>query len=812
MAHDPLKTPWVQCGLAVLLFMAGASLAVASKPLVPNLTKGAKTDGKHDWNLGPTGARGWIWGWKLETTDSRQILITSVAPGSPAHGVLQRDDVILGVGGKPFSRDARRSFGEAITEAETTAADGRLVLLRWRSGKTESVSVKLPALGSYHDGSPWNCEKSARIVDAGCAHIAANLKGGIDGKINALALLATGDDNYAQLVRDYVRELAPKDLDLNLAPTSSMASWHWGYTNLLLTEYFLATGDQEVLPAIREYTLKIAQGQSGVGTWGHAMAWPQWNDDRMHGRLGGYGALNQVGLVCQLSLVLGVKCGVDDPVVHESVKRGNAFFGFYIGKGAIPYGDHRPDWDSHDDNGKNSIAAVLFDAQDHSAGARFFSRMTVASYGERERGHTGNYFSYLWGGPGAMRAGAEAAARYLKEQRWFFDLNRSHDGRFRYQGGAASEGAEHKYGNWDCTGAFLLSYLLPEGRLFMTGKGTKASRALRDQELGNTIAAGQAFDSWEKGLRPYRDFSTTRLLQALKSWSPAVRSRAAKVLAERKDVPLNTLIDRLDDGDLNTRYGACQAIASLGERGFSAVNPLRALLWSDDLWLRIQASHVLSAIGEPAMEAVPDLLKLATSSNDEDPREMTQRYLAFCLFYRGGSLKMKGLLAGSVKGVELGDLRPAVERILRNPDSRARGAVGSLYQHLSYEEVKPLLPAVHKAIVEPAPSGVMFASSIRMQGLELLAKHRIREGMSLSLEVIDINSWGKAERITRCIKILGMYGGAAKPMLPQLREVEKQLRAHREAKRLAKHIEELGKLIADIEKAPMGEPMRSLKD
>ena len=131
MAHDPLKTPWVQCGLAVLLFMAGASLAVASKPLVPNLTKGAKADGKHDWNLGPTGARGWIWGWKLETTDSRQILITSVAPGSPAHGVLQRDDVILGVGGKPFSRDARRSFGEAITEAETTAAAGRLVLLRW---------------------------------------------------------------------------------------------------------------------------------------------------------------------------------------------------------------------------------------------------------------------------------------------------------------------------------------------------------------------------------------------------------------------------------------------------------------------------------------------------------------------------------------------------------------------------------------------------------------------------------------------------------------------------------------------------------
>jgi len=33
------------------------------------LTQGDRPDGTHDWNLGPTGARGWIWGWKLETTD-----------------------------------------------------------------------------------------------------------------------------------------------------------------------------------------------------------------------------------------------------------------------------------------------------------------------------------------------------------------------------------------------------------------------------------------------------------------------------------------------------------------------------------------------------------------------------------------------------------------------------------------------------------------------------------------------------------------------------------------------------------------------
>ena len=356
-------------------------------------------------------------------------------------------------------------------------------VLRWREGKTDSVTIQLRILGSYHDRSPWDCEKSAKIIDAGCAHIVNNLKEGIDGKVNVLALLASGNEEYMPIVRDYARRLGPTDLRLDMSPASGMASWHWGYTNLLLTEYFLATGDREVLPAIREYTVRLAQGQSGVGTWGHTMAWPQWNDGKTHGRLGGYGALNQAGLVCHLSLVLGKKCGVEHPVVDQAIERGNAFFGFYIGKGSIPYGDHPPNASFHDDNGKNSIAALLFDLQDHEAGARFFSRMTVASYGERERGHTGNYFSYLWGALGAMRAGPEAVSSYLKEQRWFFDLNRGHDGKFPYQGGAGSSGAEHKYSRWDCTGAFLLSYLLPEGRLHMTGRGVKPGNVLSGVEL-----------------------------------------------------------------------------------------------------------------------------------------------------------------------------------------------------------------------------------------------------------------------------------------------------------------------------------------
>ena len=807
-----MQNPCLQILIGLFLTAGGSLWAASPRPEVPDLTEGGRSDAKHDWNLGPTGARGWIWGWNLETTDSRQILITSVAAGSPADGILQEGDVILGVDGEQFSGDARKSFGAAVGAAETVQQGGKLSVLRWREGKTDSVTIQLRILGSYHDRSPWDCEKSAKIIEAGCAHIVNNLKEGIDGKVNVLALLASGNEEYMPIVRDYARRLGPTDLRLDMSPASGMASWHWGYTNLLLTEYFLATGDREVLPAIREYTVRLAQGQSGVGTWGHTMAWPQWNDGKTHGRLGGYGALNQAGLVCHLSLVLGKKCGVEDPVVDQAIERGNAFFGFYIGKGSIPYGDHPPNASFHDDNGKNSIAALLFDLQDHGAGARFFSRMTVASYGERERGHTGNYFSYLWGALGAMRAGPEAVSSYLKEQRWFFDLNRGHDGKFPYQGGAGSSGAEHKYSRWDCTGAFLLSYLLPEGRLHMTGRGVKPGNVLSGVELRETLAAGRGFSSWDSGCAPYQSLSSAELLRALESWSPAVRKRAAKILAEHEDLPVEVLIDRLDAVGFEMRYGACQALIALGKKGAAAVDELRELLWSDDLWLRVQAAQALTAIGAPVMEVVPDFLKLIERNDETDPAEMTQRYLAFCLFCRGGVLGIEGLLARSVEGADLGDLRPAVERLLQNPDARARGVVGSLYEQLSFEEVQPFLPAVHRAIVEPAPSGVMFADGIRLRGLELLANHRVAEGMSLCLESMDLDRWGKRHRVMRCLRILRKYGGAAKPLLPRLREVETRLREHQERKMLAPHVREIGELISYIEGAPVGEALHFLKD
>jgi len=93
--------------LALLVLPAGASPSRTTGP-VPDLRKTIDFERKGEFNLGPTGALGWIFtGRNFMTDRARQILVTKVEPGSPAEGVLKPGDVILGTYGKPFDEDAR---------------------------------------------------------------------------------------------------------------------------------------------------------------------------------------------------------------------------------------------------------------------------------------------------------------------------------------------------------------------------------------------------------------------------------------------------------------------------------------------------------------------------------------------------------------------------------------------------------------------------------------------------------------------------------------------------------------------------------
>ena len=757
-ARRILSIVFVACQISLLMAANVVAQHGKKSAPMPDFLKGEKIPAgyDHDWNLGPTGARGWIYCDGFETTEARQILVTQVDGGSPAAKVLKKNDVILGVDGSKFSYDPRTEFGKAITEAE--AKNGKLELQVWRGGRTTNKTVKLKVMKSYSDTAPFDCPKSKRIFEQGCEALAKQMatrpdRNGIVRALNTLALLSSGQKKYLPIIKRQV-EWASKYSDVE---GKSLNCWYYGPINLLLAEYTLATGDKTYLPDMRRISLEIAAGQSKVGSWGHRFSNP-------NGRLKGYGMMNAPGLPIMMSLVLAKKAGVDDPEVAASIELSTRLMRFYAGKGCVPYGDHEPWMKSHDDNGKNGIAALLFNSMGEKGPAEYFSKMSVCSYGgERDQGHTGNFFNVCWAMPAVALSGPNASGAWMEEFGWYYDLARRWDGTFLHQGQAIARSDRFK--KWNSTGAMLLAYGQPLKTLYVTGKESAVVPAVSKQEAVSLIEDGKGYSRAHLS-EIYSDKSDKELIKALSNWSPIVRERAAEQLKKRKGNFMPQLA-KLIKGDLYSKLGACQALAKMKNKAKTAVPALRKLLKADDLWLRINAAQALAGAGPSGRVAIPDLLAmLAEPASTEDPRAMQQRYLCFVLFDRG-----TGMLRRSLAGVDKDELYEGVRAGLQNEGGRARSMLASVYKQLSYEEIEPLLPAIYRATVEPAPSGIMFADGVRMSGLELLAKHKIKEGIPLSIDLIEPDRWGWGKRVTPCLNALESYGGAAKSELSKLEPV-----------------------------------------
>ncbi len=221
-------------GAACFGFVSSAAAAHGDNALaIPDFTKGdaIPASARHDWNLGPTGLRGWMFCDRLVTTDARQIAITAVG------------DVLLGAGGQPFSYDPRTELGRAITAAKTEAGGGRLALTRWRAGTTEEVTLRLPVLGTFSATAPYDCPKSQRILAQGLTALAARMmqpeyqkrENPIPRALNALALLAGGDAAHQPLLKreaQWAADFTVRDFK----------TWYYGYVMIFLAEYVTATG------------------------------------------------------------------------------------------------------------------------------------------------------------------------------------------------------------------------------------------------------------------------------------------------------------------------------------------------------------------------------------------------------------------------------------------------------------------------------------------------------------------------------------------------------------------------------------------
>ncbi len=763
----------------ILLVACQQAFAQPKNPVPPDLTKDKPADIKLTYNLGATGLRGWIYTKPANffesqqgrtTTFSRQILVTHVGAKSPADGVIKINDVILGVDGKPFADDARKSIALAIQDAEKETNQGKLNLLVWRQGKTEKVQLKLRVMGSYSATAPFNCPKSKLIFDEACKVLENEpLRDDMWGAVNGLALMATGNPEYLPRVKALASKIGPKTLKLELK--DGMFMWDWGYRNVFLCEYYLLTGDKDVLPAINEYAISLAKGQSMYGTFGHGIA-KLTPDGQLHGSIPPYGPVNAAGLIANMAIVMGKNCGVKHPEIEPAVDRASKFFGYFVDKGAIPYGEHMP-WPNHENNGKNAMTALLFGLQGNRIReTQFWAKMVTASYQNREYGHTGQGFSYLWGALGANTGGPDALAAYFNQASWHFDLVRRSDGSFTYDGGEqfgpgktddnTYYGKSSYYGLSPCA-TYVLTYSIPLKKISLTGRGVDQASWLTKKEVADAIASGR-FDLDRKNK------TNEELIEAMGDWSPVVRSWAAEELGkrpERKEL-VPRLIALAEGPDYRKRQGAAETLGYINSA--EALPVLVRLLIHEDRWLRVKAANALRNMGDTAKPVVPEMLKAVVVTAEplapivwDDPIQLTHGELAAALF--------RGLLRTSIKGIDPELLYPAIRAISKNADGMARAQLThTITNQLTLEDVQALAPDILLAIDIPSPADTMFANEIRMAGLRALSKYNFREGIRVSLKFAQTQSpHGSEKRMGEIMKELLRYGSAAKEVLPDLK-------------------------------------------
>jgi len=772
--------------LILLAFVVGTAAREPSRE-PPDLTKGRNVDRARTYNLGSTGMRGWIYTRPANffescqgrtTTASRQILVTHVGKKSPADGVMKVDDVILGVAGKLFSDDARKCIAVAIQEAEKESRGGILQLTRWRAGRTDEVQLRLRVMGTYSDTAPYDCPKSKRIFDEACKILEKEpLEDDLWGAINGLALMSTGKSEYLPRVRRLARRMAPATLKLELK--DGMVTWDWGYRDLFLSEYYLLTGDEQVLHAIREYTISLAKGQSMYGTYGHGIA-PPTTDGKLHGSIPPYGPVNATGLISNLAVVLGKKCGVKHPEVDGAIERGSRFFGYYVDKGAIPYGEHEP-WPYHDNNGKNAMAAMLFALQENRAPeTQYFAKMVTASYRNREYGHTGQGFSYLWGALGANTGGPAAVAAFFKESSWHFDLERRCDGSFTYDGGEQYGPGEiddntyygrGTYNGLSPTASYMLTYSLPLKKLFITGRGANPASWLSSKDVAEVIASGR-FDTDRK------QKNAAELVAAFDDWSPVARGWAAEELARRPEAKAmaSQLIAMAIGKNVHAAQCACQVLGDVRCR--QALPVLVGLLSHKDRWLRFKAAEAIKKMGGEVKSAIPDILKAVADTaeplqpiNWADSVQLAQGQLAAALFESG--------LAESLDGADRELLYPAIRVISRNADGMARAKLrGFLENKLTLEDVQALGQDLFAAVKTPCPADTMFGSEVRMGAFKALTKYHFKEGIDAGVIFAKTQGGhGSESRTGEIMQVIVSYGSAARIALPELRQLIDDLNA-----------------------------------
>lgn len=407
--------------------------------------------------------------------------VLNVLKGSPADGKILIGDLIYDVNRKLIGDHPLHIVAEAIAHAESEAGNGEITFGLRRGTKNLEVALKLEILGTYSSTSPYDCPKTDRIV-ANMEKFLAKRGGVMQShttfqNCDALFLLASGKPEYQGLVRRLIyKRIANTDVSKRLDPMVGphLKSWGLAYDALLAGEYFLATGDRNVLPFLKWNCDYLAMTQNKVESG--ATPWPT----ALAGQAGGwrhnfygqqaYGMLPNVGLPALLGFRFAIESGLDidraaykrgiDYFIHNGAKVGSVYYGHSPTAVTVPKpidDDALKNGMLSSFNGAKALAALLFKYEGDLRTAHLLSFVCANSYNNTHHAHGGNFWGNAWTGLGAYVHSKDSFMQFMQGHAWYRDLHRIYN-HGHYQGMRGGVG-----------GGQYLALVLPKHRLRILG-------------------------------------------------------------------------------------------------------------------------------------------------------------------------------------------------------------------------------------------------------------------------------------------------------------------------------------------------------
>lgn len=735
------------------------------KQPIPDLTKGEELTRINERWVGPVGIYCGAWRPRQRSNEAqwvRQLLVQKIEEGSPADGVLQVGDVILGADGTgakqvPLFEGATWAMipiANAINEAEARKP-AVLKLLVWRNGETKTIPIQLDYLGRYSEMAPYNCEKSANILKKGIDALLKEEKGDKAG-LGVLCLLAAADpdDPRYDAVMAKAKEWAH-------ALEEGGSPWFVGPKMMALSEYYMKSKDESIFPKLEALAEHHALGVSWFGTCGHRYSEPQ-PDGSPNGRIAGYGPITCSGALGFLGLSLAREAGVKSEAVEKSHKAQLAFFGHFGGKSGMGYGEHAYGiGDSGGDyNGKCAMSGLALSLEeDQREDVKFFAVKAALSTSDiRKYAHGGSFFGQVFHPIGAALGGKKTANLQFREVRWHMDLKRRWDDRWIY------DSSGNGYTDFEHAAAALIFYATPLKQIVMTGRDRNPAHEFTEAEFDEVLKV-KHYDATKVSL--------DQLLADLPTCRGFMRGHVGKELARRvKENPEAAesaeTIDRLlamaadPDAGLYGQTGACFALMMIKDRSSEPVKSMRnaeiaeamiSLLGNDTAYIRFAAVRVMQKLdaatlrrhADAIMDAIIATARPTFPLDMEDPLQWAHGEM--------GVLLINNALKDGLDGVNRDKLIPAIRSLLQTPNGGARGASSAILSKLNKEETLAVSDLLVDNIKVSPPGNAMGGNLSTLNSQKALAAHYFEEAISLSV------NYGPVEAIKS--KVPQKFGRAA---------------------------------------------------